>query len=152
MRTKNTITLSAEEREYAQAKLMSTDTADTFKKRANVLLMLDGSVGRPESQEVIAKRCGVSDVTVFQVKKDFLERGIIDALRFKKRENQSNPPIVTGEKEARIIALVCGEPPKGYSRWTVRLLADKAVELDIFPRVSRETIRTTLKKLNLSLI
>jgi hypothetical protein len=75
----------------------------------------------------------------------------METLSFKKRENPTNPPIVTGEKEARLIALACGTPPEGYSRWTVRLLADKAVELDIFPHISRETIRTVLKKQSLNL-
>lgn len=152
MRTKYPITLSEEERESVREVLNGDGIAETFKKRANVLLMLDCSVGRPESQEKIALRCGVSDVTVYQTAKDFYELGLVETLSFKKRENPTNPPIVTGEKEARLIALACGAPPKGFSRWSVRLLTDKAVELDIFSKVSRETIRITLKKLNLDLI
>ena len=152
MRTKYPITLSEEERESVREVLNGDGIAETFKKRANVLLMLDCSVGRPESQEKIALRCGVSDVTVYQTAKDFYGLGLVETLSFKKRENPTNPPIVTGEKEARLIALACGAPPKGFSRWSVRLLTDKAVELDIFSKVSRETIRITLKKLNLDLI
>jgi len=113
--------------------------------------MSDCSIGKPQSQKIIAARCGVSDITVYQTIKGFYEKGLVETLSFKKRENPTNPPIVTGEKEARLIALACGTPPEGYSRWTVRLLADKAVELDIFPRISRETIRTVLKKLSLNL-
>ncbi len=60
--------------------------------------------------------------------------------------------ITSGEKEARIIALACGEPPEGYCRWTVRLLRDKVVELEIMESVSRETIRRVLKKRNFDLI
>ena len=151
MRTKYAIYLTKEEREYVQAILNSNHIAHTFKKRANVLLMSDRSIGKPESQRIIAARCGVSDVTVYQTIKDFCEKGLTETLSFKKRKNPTNPPIVTGEKEARLIALACGTPPEGYSRWTVRLLADKTVELDIFPHISRETIRTVLKKLSLSL-
>ena len=152
MRVKYMIYLTNEERAYAQAVLESPKTTKTFKRRANILLMLDRSIGRPESQETVAVRCGVSNITVYQTIKGFCEKGLMETLSFKKRENPTNPPIVTGEKEARLIALACGAPPKGYSRWTVRLLADKAVELDIFPRISRETVRTVLKKLNLNLI
>ena len=145
------IYLTEDERSYVQAVLNSDNMAKTFKRRANILLMLDRSIGKPESQEAVAVRCGVSDVTVYQTLKDFCEKGLIETLSFKKRDNPTNPPIVTGEKEARLIALACGTPPKGYSRWTVRLLADKAVELDIFPHISRETVRTVLKKLSLNL-
>jgi len=151
MRTKYPITLSEEERDSVREILNGNGIAETFKKRANVLLMLDSNVGKPESREKIALRCGVSDVTVYQTAKDFCELGLVETLSFKKRDKPTNPPIVTGEKEARLIALACGAPPKGFSRWSVRLLADKAVELDIFPKVSRETIRTVLKKLNLDL-
>lgn len=103
------------------------------------------------TQEEIAARCGVSDVTVYHTVRDYCERGIEYALHFQKREKPPRPAIVTGEKEARIIALACGEPPAGFSRWTVRLLTEKVVELSIMPEVSRETIRRTLKKRNLNL-
>jgi transposase len=151
MRKRYSVYLTSEEREYVQEVLNSNDIATTFKKRANVLLMSDCTIGKPETQGIIAARCGVSDVTVYQTAKDFNEIGLVATLSFKKRENPTNPPIVTGEKEARLIALACGAPPKGFARWTVRLLADKAVELDIFPAISRETVRTTLKKLLLNL-
>jgi transposase len=150
MRTKFMICLTKEERKYIQAILESNHIALTFKKRANILLMTDCGIGKPESRKMVAARCGVSDVTVYQTIKDFCEKGMVETLSFKKRENPTNPPIVSGEKEARLIALACGTPPEGYSRWTIRLLADKAVELDIFPRISRETIRTVLKKLSLN--
>jgi transposase len=151
MRTKYAICLAKEERKYVQAILNSNHIAPTFKRRANILLMSDCSIGKPESQKTIAARCGVSDATVYQTVKKFCEKGVMETLSFKKRKNPTNPPIVTGEKEARLIALACGTPPEGYSRWTVRLLADKAVELNIFPRISRETVRTVLKKLRLNL-
>ena len=110
--------------------------------------MLDSSVGTPDSQANIAVRCGVSSVTVYETAKSFCLNGLVETLTFKKREKPSNPTIVTGEREARLVAFVCGSPPEGFSRWTVRMIADKAVELDIFPHISRETVRTVLKKLN----
>jgi len=70
------------------------------------------------------------------------------------RRKRKTPPVaakVTGEVEARIIALACSEPPEGYARWTVRLLADKSVELVYIDSISAMTVNRTLKKTNLSL-
>jgi transposase len=152
MKTKYQIELNQEEREAIREVLNSNEVAETFKKRANVLLQLDCNIGKPEIQDKITLRCGVTKVTVYQTAKDFCEKGLVETLSFKKRKKLSNPSIVTGEKEARIIALACGTPPEGFSRWTVRMLTDKVIELDIFSKVSRETIRTVLKKRNLNLI
>ena len=60
--------------------------------------------------------------------------------------------VIDGEVEAKLIALRCGEPPIGQARWTLRLLADKAVELEIVPAISHETVRQVLKKTNSNLI
>jgi len=152
MKTKYTVKLTNKDRTYAHNVLDSKTSATGFKKRANVLLMLDVSVGKPETQQQIAARCKVTDVTVWKTAKDYCEKGIEQTLNFRKPKNPSRPPLVSGEKEARIIALACGEPPKGFARWTVRLLTEKIVELSILPTASRETVRRTLKKLNLSLI
>jgi len=151
MRKKYKVDLTNADRTYAHDVLDSKETATGFRKRANVLIMLDEGVGKPESHEQVAARCGVSTVTVWQTAKDYCENGIEHALSFQRPENLPRPPIVTGEKEARIIALACGEPPAGFSRWTVRLLTEKIVELSILPAASRETVRRTLKKLNLNL-
>jgi transposase len=145
------VRLEDAERKYAQNVLNSERTSTGYKKRANVLLMMDENAGRTASQAEIALRCGVSDVTVYHVAREFCEYGIEYALQFKKPKEPPRPPIVTGECEARIIALACGEPPQGYARWAVRLLTEKVVELSILPAASRETVRRTLKKLNLSL-
>ncbi len=150
MRKKYTIKLNEAERGYAQDVINSKTASRSCKKRANVLLMRDERMGKPASQDEVAKRCGVSDVTVYHTIRDYCEYGIEYALTFKKPENAPRPAIVGGESEARIIALACGEPPEGFSRWTVRLLTDKVVELSILPSVSRETVRRTLKKHNLN--
>lgn len=152
MKRKYTVRLSEAERRHAQEVLNGPETAPRYRKRANVLLMEDESKGKPMTQEAIAARCGVSDVTVYHTIQDYCQRGIEYALHFQKPAKQPHPPMITGEKEARIIALACGEPPKGFSRWTVRLLTEKVVEQSILPEVSRETIRRTLKKRSLNLI
>jgi hypothetical protein len=128
----------------ANAKTVST----TIRKRANILLLADERAGKPMKQEEISVRCGVSDVTVFHTLKDYCTYGFDYTLTFK-RTKATNPPIVTGEAEAHIIALACGEPPQGFSRWTIRLLTERVVELKILDHVSRETVRGTLKKHNL---
>ena len=73
-------------------------------------------------------------------------------LNRKKRETPPVPAKVTGEVEAHIIALACGEPPKVYSKWTLRLLAEKTVELGYIESVSHSTVSSVLKKMNVSLI
>ena len=151
MKQKYMVELTNAERTYAHDVLECRETATGFRKRASILIMLDVGVGKPESHEKIAARCGVSTVTVWQTAKDYFENGIEHALAFQKPENPSRPALITGEREARIIALACGEPPTGYCRWTVRLLTEKIVELSILPGISRETVRRTLKKLNLDL-
>jgi transposase len=151
MNKKYAVRLSEEERAYANEVLHGSETASSYRKRANVLLIADERMGKPMRQAEIAARCGVSDVTVYHTVRDYSEKGIEETLSYAKRANPPRPAIVSGEKEARIIALACGEPPKGFARWSVRLLTEKVVELRILPEVSRETVRRTLKKRNLSL-
>jgi len=109
------------------------------------------SVGKPQPQEEIARRCGVSEVCVYQTVKDYCIEGLAHVLRRRTHTKPPREPVVTGEGEARIVALACSEPPDGRSRWTVRLLTEQIIVLEIVPSIGRETVRTTLKKHNLSL-
>ena len=120
--------------------------------RAKIILALDISGGRnPEKHEALAEGLGVSRQTVTNARNDFLAfKNVSMFLQRKQRETPPVPPKVTGEVEARIIALACGEVPKGYSRWTLRLLADKSVELRYSKTMSHMTISRLLKKHNLS--
>jgi hypothetical protein len=93
----------------------------------------------------------LGSLAVWACIKQFCEEGLEATLRFKTPSEPNKKPIVNGEIEARIVARACGAPPEGYGRWTVRLLTNK-ISLDIAPGISRETVRRTLKKLNLSLI
>jgi transposase len=122
--------------------------------RAKIILALDISGGRTsERQEAIAERLGVSRQTVNNAKRDFLaEKSITLFLQRKQRETPPVPAKVTGEVEARIIAMACGEVPEGYSRWTLRLLAERSVGLCRGGTMSHMTISRLLKKHNLSLI
>ena len=122
--------------------------------RAKIILALDISGGRePGPREAIAERLGVSRQTVNNARRDFLAAKCAAAfLQRKKRETPPVPPKITGEMEARLIALVCGKAPEGYARWSLRLLADKFVELHYFGTLSHMTISRLLKKHSLNLI
>ena len=120
--------------------------------RAKIILALDTSKGRTaEKQAAIAVRVGVSRRAVNDVKRDFLAATDAGAfLQRKKRETPPVPPKITGELEARIIALACGAVPKGYAKWTLRLLAEKCVELHYSDTMSHMSISRLLKKHSLS--
>ncbi|HWR61063.1 MAG TPA: helix-turn-helix domain-containing protein [Clostridia bacterium] len=150
MNRKYIVVLTESERKQIQEIANSKTVSNTIRKRAHVLLLQDSAAGKPMKQEEVSIRCGVSVVTVYNTLKDYCTSGLEYALKFK-RTKATNPPIATGDIEARIIALACGEPPQGFSRWTVRLLTEKVIELKILESVSRETVRGTLKKHSLSL-
>jgi transposase len=147
---KYVVSLMPSERKQVQDMANAKTVSTTIRKRAAILLLADERAGKPMKQEEISLRCGVSDVTVYHTLKDYCTCGLDDTLKFK-RTKATNPPLVTGEVEAHIIAIACGEPPQGFSRWTIRLLTERIVELKILEHVSRETVRCTLKKTTLSL-
>jgi transposase len=122
--------------------------------RAKIILALDTSEGRKaETQETIAKRIGVCRQTVNDAKEAFQAAG--STAEFLQRKKRATPPVerkVTGELEARIIALACGEAPQGCARWTQQLLADKCVELHYVDALSGMSVCRVLKKANLNRI
>jgi hypothetical protein len=120
--------------------------------RAKIILSLDTSGGRKgQKQKDIAERVGVSRQAVNDARNDFLViKSVSEFLKRKKRVTPPVPPKITGEFEARVIALACGSVPKGYAKWSLRLLADKCVELQYIDTISHTAISTLLKKHNLS--
>jgi transposase len=114
-------------------------------KRAYVLLLLDKGV----KSVVIAKMFDISPNTVTNIKNKYLEGGMDYAINDKPRSGQ--PKKYDVEKETEIIALACTDPPEGYKRWSVRLLAETLREKDGFESVTRESVRVILKKAQLSL-
>ena len=115
--------------------------------RAKNILALDTSKGRKaHTQDAICKNVGVSRQTVINARNDFLlAANVTDLSRRKKRETPPVAPKITGELEARIIALARGEVPVGYARWTSRLLAQKCVELQYSDSMSHMSISRLLK-------
>ena len=100
--------------------------------------------------EEISKVLKIGMRTIDRVKKRFVEEGLEAALKMAPT-SRVYEKLVDGDMEAHLIALACGEPPKGFARWSLRLLADKLVELRYAEDISYETVRRTLKKTNLSL-
>ena len=94
----------------------------------------------------LAEAVEVSTDTVARVRQRFVEQGLEAALVRKKQQRPSRPRKLDGRAEARLIALACSQPPDGRARWTLKLLADRLVELEVFDAVSDETVRRVLKK------
>ncbi len=144
------VTLTGSEREELKA-LISKGKATARKlTRARILLKADESecrVCRLDSE--IAEILDTSISTVERTRKNFVEEGIQAALNHK-RPYRSKACILDGEKEAHLIAISCSTPPEGRERWTMQLLADRLVELNIVDSISDETVRLTLKKMNLN--
>ena len=120
-------------------------------KHANILLKADAD-GPNWTDKDIAQAFGAQENTVAKIRQRFVEQGLDVAMERRKQEFPSRQPIFDGEGEAKLIALSCSKPPEGCSQWTLKLLADKVVEMEIVDKVSYETIRRTLKKTNLSRI
>jgi predicted regulator of amino acid metabolism with ACT domain len=121
--------------------------------RAKIILELDEADGRkPLTQAKIAEKVGVDRRTVNDAKQAFLAADSVSAfLQRKKRETPPVQPKITGDVEAHIIALACSRVPEGYSKWGVRLLADKCIDLNYIDAISFKSVQRVLKKYNLSL-
>ena len=146
------VTLSEQERKELEALTRRGKTqARKFILARSLLLCDAGPDGPAWNVADVASALGVSNRTIEHLKKRFVEDGLEAALERKAREKPPREVIFDGAFEARLIALACSQAPEGYRRWTVRLLADKAVELNLAPAVSHMTVQRVLKKMNLSL-
>jgi transposase len=118
---------------------------------ARALLLLDaGELGPKWTVSKVAEALGVTTRSLEHLKKRFAEEGVA-AIERKKRVKPPREIQFGGEFEAQLLAMACSPAPEGRARWTVRLLAEKMIELEIVPSVSPMTVCNTLKKLNLSL-
>ena len=144
------VELTIEERKQLE-KLVSCGKVEGYKiQHAQVLFKADqGKHGRAWKDEDIAEAFGCHVTTVENIRRRFVEFGLDAALGRAKRG--PNKRKLDGDAEAHLIATVCGEAPQGRSKWTLRLLADRLVELGVVEDVSHMTISRTLKKTNLSL-
>ena len=146
-KSKNHVRLTVADRKALQEIVTKGSTTARTIMHANVLLAADeGSAKGRTSEAQIARLLHVSRQTVHSIRQQYSEHGLSSAVHRKKRETPPIPAKITGDVEARIIALSCSEPPQGRSRWTLRLLADKAVELEYIESISYVAVGNVLKK------
>ena len=150
MNKKYIVKLTKQERSML-GEVVHKGTSPAYKiKHANILLQVDQR-GRGGKDEEVAQSLGCHLNTVRNVRERFVKEGLEMALERKKQEEPSRSRLLDGKKEAHLIALGCSQPPKGFARWTLQLLTDKLVSLEMIESISLETVRRTLKKTNLSL-
>jgi hypothetical protein len=145
MNKKYVVRLSAEERGVCQEIIKKLKGSSQKFRRAQILLQADvEGPNWPDVQIAEAFHCRVQ--TVENVRKRLVTEGFELALEGKKRPEPPTPCKLDGEAEAKLIALRLGKPPAGYGHWTLRLLADEMVTLEVVDSISHETVRKTLKK------
>lgn len=136
------VEMTDEERQTCRQVVKKLKGTSQKVKRANILLKADS--GWTDAKIADALDCRTK--TVENVRKRFVECGFEQTLEGKKRDAPPVEKLLDGRQEAKVIALRLGEPPKGYGKWTLRLLARKVVELEIADAISYQTVRRTLKK------
>jgi hypothetical protein len=146
------VTLTKEERQELELLVRPGKTESRKFIHARALLLCNaGENGPAWNVADVAEALGRTSRTIEHIKKLFVEEGVSAAIERKSREKPPREVRFDGAFEARLITLACSEAPEGRSRWTVRLLADKAVELKFAPSVSHMAVQRILKKTNLNL-
>jgi transposase len=139
------VRLAPEERELLSELVRKGKTQAYRIKHANILLAVDAD-GPNWTDERVAEAFGCHVQTAANVRQRFVEQGLEAAIERKKQKAPSRERILDGEKEARLIALACSTPPEGRAKWTLKMLADKLVALEIVDSICDQTVRRTLKK------
>ncbi len=148
---KYVVELTLEEREALLAKISKGTLAARANCKARILLKADmGPHGEGWTDRKIWQSLETSPSTVARVRETFVMEGIDAVFARKQRTHPAVARIFDGEAEAKLIALACTEPPEGHARWTIRLLADKVVELNIVEKAHFNTVGRALKKTNSS--
>jgi len=145
MSKKYVVRLTDDERVMLTALVTKGKTAAYKIKHANILLKVDAA-GPNWDDEKVAEAYSCAPRTVFNIRWRFVLQGLDAALERKKREHPPTQPILDGEKEARLIQIACSEPPSGYAKWTLELLADELIALGAAETISPQTVMRTLKK------
>jgi len=144
--TKYVVRLTEEERSELQGLVRRGKVAAAKRTRAQVLLKADaGLEGSGSTDEQVAQALEVSTRSVNRVRRTYVEEGLLAAIERQPRREQPRHKL-DGAAEAHLVAMACSPPPAGQARWTLRLLSDKLVELEIVESISRECVRQTLKK------
>jgi hypothetical protein len=147
------VTLTTEERNELESLTRREKISARVFIHARALLLCDAGPDGPAWQvSETATALGVTSRTIEHIKQRFVEEGLEAALERKPTDKAPRDVRFDGAFEAKLIALACSDVPEGQNRWTVRLLADKAVELNFAETVSHMTVQRVLKKTNLNLI
>jgi transposase len=148
---KESIELTKEQRAELE-EVIKKGTARARKiQHAHVLLKIDSSeAGSNWSDQQVKEAFEVSIPTIWRIRQRFLEQGLNDALNRRPQPERPEKRKIDGEQEAHVIAVTCSQAPEGYKRWSMRLLADKLVELGYFEEISHDTVWVALKKINSS--
>lgn len=145
MRKKYIVRLSRKEREILKEIIKKFKGTSEKVRRAQILIKADVK-GANWSDSKIADAFDCRRQTVENIRQRLVTEGFEVTLNGKKRKNPSIPKLLNGEQEAKLIAMRLGEPPIGYGSWSLRLLRDQLIELEIVETISHETVRQTLKK------
>ena len=145
------VRLTVDERKELFALINKGRASKEKLNRARILLKADcGEEGENWSDHKIAEAFYVTEMTVFNTRRSLVEDGLEYAIE-RNVQKKRKKKIIQGEEEAYLLALTCGEPPVGHCKWTLRLLADKMVELKYVEKISHETVRDALKKMKSNL-
>lgn len=151
MNKKYRVELTAEERQQLEQLIRSGTGPARTQSHARILLKADCGAGGPAwNDEAIATACEVSRPTVERIRRRWATEGLEAALH-RARPRRVYERKLDGNQEAQLIAVACSTPPEGRERWTLALLAERLVELKLVDSIVPETVRATLKKMNLSL-
>lgn len=146
-RKKYVVELSSDEREHLEALISKGKSSAKAILKARILLKADqGPLGPSWTDDRIVEALDSNASMVTRVRRQLVEEGLEAVLARKKRAHPPIQPIFDGAAQARLIALACSEPPDGHARWSLRLLADKVVELEIVETAHFNTVGRALKK------
>lgn len=145
MKKKYIVRLTDEERKALREVIRKLKDSSQKVRRAHILLKADAE-GPNWSDRKIAEAFSCRTQTVESLRQRLVTEGFDVALCGRKQGKSPRGKLLDGEQEAKVIALRLGTPPKGFSNWSLRLLAEKVVELEIVDSISYETVRQTLKK------
>jgi transposase len=141
------VTLTTDERQHLNALVRAGKRSARVLTRARILLLTDqGDRGPGWEDRRVAEALGCGHRTVERLRERFVTEGLDAALTHKPQATPRRQPVLDGAAEAQLIALACSATPDGRKAWTLRLLADKLVELEVVESISRETVRRALKK------